>query len=90
MNIFRECSSLELYRSYKRSESGKLGEACAMVVPAQPMHHVELLAAVEAGLDVLPRADVGNDAAEGIFLTACGCIPRLCGKRQERKQQEKQ
>ena len=70
MNIFRECSSLELYRSYERSESGKLGEACAMVVPAQPMHHVELLAVVKAGLCVLPRADVGDDAAVGIVVRA--------------------
>ncbi|MBQ5971467.1 MAG: hypothetical protein IJL45_03550 [Prevotella sp.] len=41
-----------------------------MVVPAQPMHHVELLAVVKAGLCVLPRADVGDDAAVGIVVRA--------------------
>jgi len=41
-----------------------------VVVPAQPVHRVKLLAAVKAGLDVLPRADVGDDAAVGIVVCA--------------------
>ena len=60
------------------------------VIPEEVVRAVELLAVVESGLCVLPCAYVGNDAAVGVFLTAHCCIPRLCGKRQERYQQTDQ
>ena len=60
-----------------------------MVVPAQPVHHVELLAIVESWLDAAPCADVGDDAAIGVFLTAYVYIPCRRGKRKEGEQEEK-
>ena len=45
------------------------------VVPEEVVRAVELLAVVKAGLRVLPRADVGDDAAVGAFLIAWFVFP---------------